>query len=129
MLFVGLMGIVLYVDVDLILKGFDILKNLNYQMVTNILKRTYPYGVAVEWIDAKEYLLQEKNVEDNEREHVTMHLYKHIPKNKIYNLENNLNLSHVKLAVDTHEDLIRIRNYFECNRNINSLELNYNQIK
>lgn len=117
-----------FVDVNLLLEGFDILKNSNFQIVTNIFKRTYPYGVAVEWIDAQSFLLQEKNVKDIEREHVTMHLYKYIPEHQIYNLENNFNLSHLKLAVDTHDDLIRIRNYFESARNINNLELKYNQI-
>ncbi len=118
-----------FVDVDLILKGYNILKNSNYQLVTNILKRTFPYGVAVEWVNCKKYLQLNNNVIGEELEHVTMHLYKELNKNEIYNIENNSDFSHLKLAVDLPSDLTRIKNYFDNNKNISSLDLNFNQIK
>ncbi|UBZ06865.1 hypothetical protein LDL76_16100 [Salegentibacter mishustinae] len=117
-----------FVDANLILKGYDILKNSNYLLVTNILKRTFPYGVAVEWVDCKKYLELNNNVKDVELEHVTMHLYKDLSKNEIYNIENDLDYSHLELAVDLPADLTRIKSYFDNNKNISCQELNFKQL-
>ena len=107
---------------------FRSLKNSNYLLVTNILKRTFPYGVAVEWVDCKKYLELNNNVKDVELEHVTMHLYKDLSKNEIYNIENDLDYSHLELAVDLPADLTRIKSYFDNNKNISCQELNFKQL-
>lgn len=67
---------------------------------------TFPHGLDVEvmscaalaeaWRDA---------VLPSEREHVTSYIYKHPEKFQLYNLRNDLDLSHIRVTVDEQEDL------------------------
>ena len=117
-----------FVDRGLILKGYDIFKTGKYSLVTNVYKRSYPYGVAVEWIDSQKYIDLKRFVNPEEEEHVTLHLYRQIEKKYIFNIMAEDYMGDMKLTVDTPDDLKRIKNYFDSNKNIDSLNLNFKNL-
>ena len=72
---------------------------------SNIIERTYPRGLDVEvigfatlrqcWQEAKE---------KEEREHVTLHIYRNPDKFKLLSIENQKDLSHLRWTVDEDSD-------------------------
>jgi spore coat polysaccharide biosynthesis protein SpsF len=98
-----------FVDSDLISNAEKLIAN--YSLVTNIQRRTFPYGISVEIIDAKKYFELQDSCFKQEEEHVTKHLYRCLKSSDIYNIENLLNPNMEKLpeyTIDTNEDLARI---------------------
>lgn len=86
----------------------------DYDYVSNTIKPTYPDGLCVEafsfktlekaWNEAK--LL-------SEREHVTPYITKHPEIFKVKNIENSIDLSHLRWCVDQQEDLEFVTEVFK----------------
>lgn len=98
-----------FVDSDLISNAEKLI--VNYALVTNIQRRTFPYGISVEIVDAKKYVELQDTCFKTEEEHVTKHLYRCLKSSEIFNIENLLNPNMVKLpeyTIDTKDDLERI---------------------
>lgn len=74
------------------------------------LKTTYPIGVDAELVrfEALEIAWQEA-IEAYDRESVTSYIYNHAEKFKLSVLENDIDLSFIRLTVDTLQDLERVR--------------------
>jgi len=93
--------------VDEILKFFQ---TNSYDYVTNFLVSTFPSGTEVEVFSFKALEKAWKNAKlPSEREHVTPYMYNKKTKLKIWNIENEKNLSHFRWAVDKMEDLKLVR--------------------
>ena len=86
------------------LLNFILEKNLNYDVITNLLNRTFPYGVAVEVINCNYYKAMAGLAMENEKEHVTQHIYRTINNAKLLQLEQLNNHSHIRLTIDEKED-------------------------
>ena len=103
-----------FIDYKLIKKH---LKKINYKkfdIVTNVLKRSFPKGQSIEILKKSIFMENYKKIKSKkEREHVTPFFYKNKKKFNIYNYENTTNLSNIKLSVDTNNDLIRMRNIYK----------------
>lgn len=89
-------------DQQLVDKGVDIFIRGNFDLVTNILPRTYPIGQSVEVLRSNAFrrgyqLMQE----DEEFEHVTKFFYKNQQDFKIYNFASETYYGDLHLAVDT----------------------------
>jgi spore coat polysaccharide biosynthesis protein SpsF len=91
------------------------LKNKNnFNGSSNVIKRTYPRGLDTEvisfsalervWNDAKK---------DYQREHVTIYIYEHAGKFKLYSVENDKDLSHYRWTVDEKKDLKFVREIYK----------------
>ena len=116
-----------FVDIELIAEGFKYI-NQDYDFVTNIKNRTYPYGIAVEWFKSDFYKKMSKNVNQNEKEHVTKHLYRKINEIKHYSIESNFNKSKFSLTIDTQHDYEKLKLIFEKYSEESQLKLNYKTI-
>ena len=84
----------------------DEYKNDKYDLVTNTLKRTFPYGTEVEVFSFKSLEKAWKNAKrPSEREHVTPFIRD--PQNKfiLNNIEYQGNFSHLRYTVDRIDDL------------------------
>lgn len=93
-------------DSNLIKKAIDIIINSDFDIVTNVFPPTYPEGLIVELL--KFSCLKEASVKassDFEKEHVTQYIYKNYKKFNIFNLKNKSQQSHIRLTIDTIEDL------------------------
>jgi spore coat polysaccharide biosynthesis protein SpsF (cytidylyltransferase family) len=116
-----------FVDLELICKGFDYIRE-GYDFVTNIKKRTFPYGVAVEWFNSDFYKNYSGDVLEKEKEHVTMHLYRLINEINHFNIESEIDNSKFNLTIDTHDDYNKIITYFKNLTKENQINLSYKKI-
>lgn len=102
-------------DPAIIDKGLDIFLNGNFDYVSNVHPPTYPDGFDVEIFSFKALELAWKEAKKHsEREHVTPYIWKN-EKNqfKHKNYENDIDLSDLRLTVDTKEDFILISKLIE----------------
>jgi spore coat polysaccharide biosynthesis protein SpsF len=94
------------IDPKIIDVVIDEYKNGKYDLVTNTLERTFPYGTEVEVFSFKSLEKAWKNAKKpSEREHVTPFIRD--PQNKfiLNNIEYQENLSHLRYTVDRIDDL------------------------
>jgi spore coat polysaccharide biosynthesis protein SpsF len=115
------------VDRELIKTGYNYLIS-GYDLVSNIVERTFPYGIAVEWIDVKVYENFFSFAQKDELEHVTKHLYRLRDQINYYNIKNEQDLSWFSLTIDTYEDLSKVTEMLNNRKNFNLINLRYNQI-
>ena len=90
-------------------------ENPNYDLITNVQKRTFPKGQSVEIIRFKalERLIKD-GLSTYEKEHVTAGFYNREKEYLIYNfVSNNNNYKDVQLSVDTKEDFLVIESIFQ----------------
>ena len=82
-----------------------------FDYVSNTIERTFPIGTDVEIFSYDVLEKTWKNAKLKfEREHVTPFIRNNKMNFKLGNLENNLNLSHIRITLDHKEDLVVIRN-------------------
>lgn len=80
--------------------------NGEYDLVTNIMPRSYPVGQSIEVIRSSTYkTVFEKMSKPGHLEHVTKYYYENPIDFKIKSFTNEIDLSKYRLAVDTPEDL------------------------
>jgi spore coat polysaccharide biosynthesis protein SpsF len=86
----------------------------DYDYVTNTLVRTYPDGLDVEVFS---FIALEKAWKEaalfSEREHVTPYIWKNAEKFRLANVENEVNLAHLRWTVDQKEDLKFVREVYK----------------
>ena len=103
--------------VDVVVRQFHLKGDVDY--VTNTLPpRTFPRGFDVEvlafdalkraWTDA---------TDPSDREHVTPYIYKHPDIFRLHGHYNRIDLSYIRLTVDTEEDLALVRNIYAFFKN------------
>jgi len=98
-------------DPALISEGILRFRKGNFDLVSNVPQRTYPFGMSVEIIGRKamEYACTAMN-DERHREHVTKYFYDHEVKFKISKMvSSDPSFAGVQLAVDTREDLDHIK--------------------
>lgn len=85
-------------------------------VVTNVHPRSFPRGRSVEIVRAETFLaLDSPRLADDEREHATLHLYRHPARFRIRNVTATpLEAALPDLAVDTIEDLQRIEKHLQA---------------
>ncbi len=94
------------IDPTIIDKVIEEFLNNRCDYCSNTLELTYPRGMDTEifTFNALEKTWEEAK-EDYEREHVTPYIREHPDIFKQYNVSNEENLSHLRLTLDTPEDL------------------------
>ena len=88
-------------------------KNPDCKFVTNLKDRSYPYGVAIEVMNADFYIKNASAAINYEIEHPTLHLYR-VASDQAISISNVINQKTTSLTIDSKED-------FE---NLNSIILN-----
>lgn len=101
------------IDPKIIEKMLDFYLKHDYDYVSNTIKPTFPDGLDVEIFsfDALKNAVQNAKWE-SEREHVTPFIKKNSKRFKLYNFENNEDLSNYRWTVDQKEDLVFIRKIY-----------------
>jgi len=93
-----------FFPVEEINRAFALLKSdSNCRFVSNLTDRTFPYGVAVEVMDASLYINYASLATSSELEHTTLHLYR-IASDQITPLLNDVDQQSVSLTIDTEQD-------------------------
>lgn len=82
--------------------------------VSNMLKPTYPYGMAVEVFSMRSLTLAHQNANQiAEREHVTPYIYWNPDQFRLQNIALSSDLSHHRWTVDTSQDYELVKLIFE----------------
>lgn len=75
-------------------------------MVSNIIKRSFPYGISVECLSAEAYGHHAAAVESQEREHVTQHFYRLTDNLSLHSMrDTGGDHSQIRLTLDTPDDV------------------------
>ena len=107
------------IDPKLLDKLINIYSTKKYDLVTNKFPRSFPIGQTIEIINAKTYLDSIYLINSKEeREHVTLHLYKNSKLFKIKNVKNKNNYSKTNHAIDTISQFIRFKKFIENNKSL-----------
>lgn len=98
-------------DGRLIDQGVEVFQQDRFDLVTNVLVRTYPKGQSVEVVrsDAFREAYQAMHRPD-ELEHVTRYFYQNSPKFHIFNFESGHNYGDLQMSVDTAADMTQFAN-------------------
>tara|TARA_B100000963_G_C22623753_1_gene671267 strand:+ start:2336 stop:3001 length:666 start_codon:yes stop_codon:yes gene_type:complete len=97
-------------------KAISLFKFNNFDIVTNKFPRSYPKGQTVEIIKSEIFLNSINLVETlEEKEHVTLHLYKYHKLFKIKNFLSSNDLSKKNLSIDTKTDFKNFKKYLKKN--------------
>ena len=93
-------------DQQLIDKGVEIFLKGDFDLVTNVLPRTYPHGQSVEVMRADAFRQGYQSMQNaQDLEHVTRFFYKHQYDFRIHNFALEDNCSGMRFCVDTEQDL------------------------
>lgn len=104
--FVRISGDSPLLDQRLIDKAVAIFQQGRFDMVTNILQRTYPRGQSVEVLNSAVFKSAYPLLTDMEaQEHVTKYFYSHKERFKIFNFKWERDCREINLAVDTQSDM------------------------
>lgn len=92
-------------------QGIGLYKKHNYDLVTNVQKRTFPYGMSVEVVGVDAMSLAYSMMSEKSHfEHVTQFFYQNEDYFKIYNIESGReDYQNVRMAVDTIDDFTRFK--------------------
>jgi spore coat polysaccharide biosynthesis protein SpsF len=93
-------------DHRLVEKAVELFRNGNYDMVTNIMQRTFPPGQSVEVLRSETFRQTYRlmNTTDD-LEHVTKFFYRNSEDFKILNFVYDFDCHDVSFAIDTADDL------------------------
>tara|TARA_Y100000590_G_scaffold446013_1_gene578922 strand:- start:1398 stop:2078 length:681 start_codon:yes stop_codon:yes gene_type:complete len=99
------------IDPKVIDSAVNLFKVKKCDMVTNVFPRSYPIGVSVEVIKSQLiYDLEKKNnISNTNKEHITSYFYKNKKNYKIINFKNKKNYSKYNLAIDTANNLKKVK--------------------
>jgi len=106
--FVRISGDSPLLDQSLIDLGFKLFLNGDYDMVTNLLPRTFPKGQSIEILRTDVFNATFGKMKHNDDlEHVTKFFYRNLGCYRIYNFESGKRLGDIQLSVDTNEDMMK----------------------
>ncbi len=101
------------IDPKMVEEMIDFYLSHHYDFVSNTIRPTYPDGLDIEIFsfDALKKVAYNAKMR-SEREHVTPYIKKNPRSFKIFNYENNENLSSLRWTVDEKKDLIFVRRIY-----------------
>lgn len=96
-----------FIDIESLNTMLKIAETNTYDLVTNVPGRTFPFGMSIEIVDIKYYKKVISFFSKENKEHVTNWFYDNNDQVNSYVFLNEkfLNLSGLKLAVDSEKDL------------------------
>jgi len=101
-----------FVNINLLQEAIICLELHLPDFVSNLVERTYPYGLSCELIKVSTFRTYYRKFNANQKEHVTSYYYKNLKEInfvEVSHLDNNY--SHLNWTVDTKKDLIRLNQY------------------
>ena len=104
--FVRLSGDSPLIDQGIIDKAVSLFRENDYDIVTNVLRRTYPKGQSVEVLRSSAFLKAFPETRKNTYcEHVTTYFYDNKDNYRIHNIDSGRDAGNIQLSVDTKNDM------------------------
>lgn len=96
-------------DPAIVDRAVDLFREGGTDVVTNVFPRTFPRGQSVEVLGGGVLeALRAAPLDPEDREHVTPFVYRHAERFRVTSFTREEDASHVRLVVDTAEDLARM---------------------
>ncbi len=113
------------IEPELIEGMLEIFKNNNKDIVTNVFPKSFPNGQSVEIISSSIFQpIKTKNLQKDEKEHVTKYFYKNFSKYNIFNFKCPYKHEYPKLSIDTIDDFTKLKFFIKKKHNVNNLSIN-----
>ena len=114
-----------FVPIELLDTAKNKIVNSKYDFITNLLPRTFPYGISVEMFNSKSFIqgMSYYNGINKYEEHISSYFYENKENYNYLNLFNdNLKLedelSGLRLVVDTQEDFNTLEKVYQFDNNL-----------
>ena len=116
------------IDFNIVNTMYDLfLQNSDYDLVTNVFPRTFPFGQSVEILKSSTLqFLSKKKLKLEDKEHVTSFIYKNPKLFRILNYKNIKNQSPIRLSIDNENDFCNFKKFVMENNNF--LDFNLDEI-
>jgi spore coat polysaccharide biosynthesis protein SpsF len=103
-----------FLDPQLVDEAAELVGDGEADLVTNLIDRTFPYGIAVEVVRTAALAAAHARMTPAEREHVTQHFYRQPDRWRVRSIRSERpELSRARLVVDTEEDLVQFERLAE----------------
>jgi len=99
-----------------------------FPLVSNLIERTFPYGVAIEMISSSLYLDYSRSYKPEEAEHVTQHIYRNVGSIDTLSLVSERDDSQASMTIDTKEDYERLKGVFNVDHHSENWDVAYWQV-
>jgi len=108
-----------FIRKSLIGNAFDLIEKENYDFVSNLIPRKFPYGISVEVFQSSVFKKAYSDFSSSlHREHVTSYFYENLSSFNYHCIPyNNMDDHDVKLVIDTAEDKIKIEKLIDSSIN------------
>ena len=104
--FVRLSGDSPLIDQGIVDEAVSLFRDNDYDIVTNVLPRTFPKGQSVEVLRSSVFLKAFPEMKKEKYcEHVTTYFYDNKKNYKIYNFVSGKDVENIQLSVDTEDDM------------------------
>ena len=101
-------------DYRLVDRAVSMFRSGEFDLVTNVLPRTFPTGQSVEVLDARFFAALYELLEDpQDLENVTPYIYRHRDRYRVGTFESDPAYPGVRMAVDTEDDLARVESMLD----------------
>ncbi len=95
-----------FVQAELLDSALTLLEDKNCDFVTNLIPRRFPYGISTEIFRSEIFIHHTDKIETPEhKEHITSYFYQNLTQLKYTTISGTVDLSRIRLTVDTQEDL------------------------
>lgn len=115
-----------FLDTYLLNEMIKKIENNDYDFISNVPGRTFPYGMSIEIVKTEFYKSVYKNLKtDHDKEHVTSWIYRNKSFGNSFFFKNKKykNLKEFKLSIDDLGDLNFIKKIVSLNNNKNNISL------
>ena len=114
-----------FLNTQLLQNAFNELTDRKYDFVTNLLPRSFPYGISVEIFDTGVYKAAYDLFSGNKKyeEHITSYFYDNRANYRFKNIESGFGipddeLLKIRLVIDTEDDYETIRKMYELDSTV-----------
>lgn len=115
-----------FINLALLKKALSYIEAEDYDLVSNLITRTYPYGISCELIKVDSFIKAYKHFDTFQKEHITNYIYKNLESFKHKELQTlEVDYQKIDFTVDTEDDLRRLNYYINQSEHsdFNSIEI------
>lgn len=116
--FVRISGDSPMLDYKLIDYMYKFTRNQKFDLISNVLKRSFPKGQSIEIVKISTFKKNISNIfKKNEKEHVTSYFYNNKDKFRIKSIESKKNFANLNFCIDNNNDIKKIINILKHFKN------------
>jgi len=118
-----------FINCELLEQGFDLISSKDYEIVTNLIPRAFPYGMSLEMMNSQFFIHHYDQLIPDFQEHITTWFYNNIKQFKVFNIQYPFGNDHdVRMVVDTPKDLETLNKFLKNNPDLDISKTPINEL-